>query len=294
MGWAEGLRPTLRWPTLRWLPAALILLAAPAAVAAPQRVVSMNLCTDQLAMLLAAPGQLVAISRLTRDPRMSPLAERAKALPLHHSSAEEIHLLRPDLVIAGQFTPGPVLEMLRRLGHRVEARPPANSIADIRTEITAMGQLLGREAQAAALLADFDRQLAELRDGRDRGRAALYYANGFTSGRETLAGDILAAAGYRNIADDFGITGTAALPVEQLVLAGPELLVTGATWPGHSRSEAILDHPALAHAVPRHVEVADRDWVCGTPVVLRAIRALQAPDAAQLTPPRPGPPRSAR
>jgi iron complex transport system substrate-binding protein len=36
----------------------LALFAAPAA-AAPARVVSMNLCTDQLAMLLAAPGQLV-------------------------------------------------------------------------------------------------------------------------------------------------------------------------------------------------------------------------------------------
>ena len=32
---------------------------------APARVVSMNLCTDQVAMMLAAPGQLVSISHVS-------------------------------------------------------------------------------------------------------------------------------------------------------------------------------------------------------------------------------------
>ena len=30
----------------------------------------MNLCTDQVAMLLAAPGQLISVSDLAQDPRM--------------------------------------------------------------------------------------------------------------------------------------------------------------------------------------------------------------------------------
>ena len=46
---------------------------APAPV--PARVVSINLCTDQLAMLLAAPGQLLSVSHLAREPQSSSMLE---------------------------------------------------------------------------------------------------------------------------------------------------------------------------------------------------------------------------
>ena len=51
--------------------AAVLAVALPAparADTAPARVASLNLCTDQLAMLIAAPGQLVSISWLARGP----------------------------------------------------------------------------------------------------------------------------------------------------------------------------------------------------------------------------------
>lgn len=263
----------------RWLTAALIAAAGPAiassAGAAPQRVVSMNLCTDQIAMLLAAPGQLISVSDLARDPRMSPMADRAQDYPINHGRAEEIYLMRPDLVIAGQYASGPTVAMLRRLGVRVEVLPPAEDIDAIRAEIIRIGGLLGREDKAAQVLARFDRGLTLAESNADRGRAALYYANGYTSGRDTLAGTILTAAGYRNVADDLGITDTRSLPLEMLVMARPDRLITGAKWPGQSRGEAILDHPALARIAPETAEVTDRDWVCGTPFVLRAIEALK-------------------
>lgn len=253
----------------------LMIAVAGPSVAAPQRVVSMNLCTDQIAMLLAAPGQLISVSDLARDPRMSAMADEARDYPINHGRAEEIYLLRPDLVIAGQFASGPTVAMLRRLGIRVEVLPPADSFDAIRDEIRRIGALLDRDRAAADLLARFDAGLAALRPAGDRGRAALYYANGFTSGRDTLAGAILEAAGYRNIATDYGIANTTALPLELLVMARPHRLITGARWPGQSRSEAILDHPALDRIAPHAAEITDRDWVCGTPFVLRAIEALQ-------------------
>lgn len=257
-----------------WLAAMLIAAGAPV-TAAPQRVVSMNLCTDQLAMLLAAEGQLISVSHLARDPRMSAMAETAVNYPVNHGRAEEIYLLRPDLVIAGEFESGPTLQMLRRLGIRVEVLPPAESIEAIRSGITRMGELLAREDAAADLLAGFDRELARVRSDHYRGKAALYYANGITSGRNTLAGTILDAAGYENIAGDYGVDSTTGLPLELVVMAQPDRLITGAKWPGQSRSEAILDHPALKKLAPDTAEVTDRDWVCGTPFILRAIEALQ-------------------
>lgn len=267
-------------PRSRAILAAAVLIAAALPVAArstgtaPQRVVSMNLCGDQLAMMLAAPGQLVSVSGLAQDPRLSPLADQAARFTPNTGRAEEIYLMQPDLVIAGPYG-GPAVAMLRRLGIRVETLPPAEDFAAIRDHITLMGDLLGQPDAARDLLTRFDADLAAARSTAPHGRAALYDANGVTSGPGTLAGAILDAAGYDNIAADYGIAGTAALPMELLVMARPDRLITGARWPGQSRAEAILDHPALAAVPAVRAQVTDRDWLCGTPFVTRAIRSLE-------------------
>ena len=41
------------------------------------RVVSVNVCTDQLVMLLADPDQILSLSDLSDDPRNSVMAEHA-------------------------------------------------------------------------------------------------------------------------------------------------------------------------------------------------------------------------
>ena len=69
---------------------------------APRRVVSINLCTDQLALAVAAPGQLVSVSELARDPALSAMASRAAAIPSNRGRAEEVLALRPDLVLASR------------------------------------------------------------------------------------------------------------------------------------------------------------------------------------------------
>ncbi len=47
---------------------------------APRRVVSFNVCADQLVIALADPGQIVALSPYARDPAISVVAEKARAL----------------------------------------------------------------------------------------------------------------------------------------------------------------------------------------------------------------------
>ncbi|MEL7344349.1 MAG: ABC transporter substrate-binding protein, partial [Pseudomonadota bacterium] len=109
-----------------------------------------------------------------------------------------------------------------------------------------------------------------------RPRAALYYANGYTLGDQTLAGQILLAAGFDNVASAAGYDGGGTLPLELLVTLLPEVVVEGQRYPGASRSEAILDHPALgALGDARQGDtISDSDWVCGTPFVLRAVNSL--------------------
>ncbi|WP_104492587.1 ABC transporter substrate-binding protein [Paracoccus denitrificans] len=267
---------------MRWLLAACLAggLAVCAKAEPPQRVLSMNLCTDQLAMLLAAPGQLISVSYLAQDPRASVMAEEAMTYDVNHGLAEEIFLLQPDLVLAGSFTTPATTALLRRLGKPVEVFAAENDFDDIRTNISRMGQLLGREAEARAMTERFDADLAALTApaGQSRPRAAMYTANGYSSGPDSLSGQIIEAAGFDNIGAEFGLGAGGIVPLEVLLLSDPDLVITGSPYPGASRAEEVLDHPALRMLKSRSSSevISDRDWVCGTPRILDAIRDLAA------------------
>ncbi|MGD9862632.1 MAG: ABC transporter substrate-binding protein, partial [Pseudodonghicola sp.] len=262
--------------------AALVLTGAAAraepAGPAPQRVVSVNLCTDQLALMLAAPGQLVSVSKLSHDADSSSMAAAARAYPTNGSGAEEVYLLHPDLVLAGTFTSAATVQMLRDLGVRVEQFAPATSLAEVPERIAQMGRALGREAEAAQMIARFRADLAELsRPPARRPRAALYYVNGYSVGDRTLAGDILRAGGFDNIATEAGVQFGGTLPLEQLILLAPEVIVEGKDYPGQARAEEVLRHPALRALSGTRVAgtLTDRDWICGTPMVLSAVEKMR-------------------
>jgi len=247
----------------------------------------MNLCTDQLALMLAAPGQLISVSWLAHDPAASPMAEAARALPANRGTAEDVVMLRPDLVLAGRFTTVATVALLERLGIPVVRFDPEDSFDDVAAGLRRMGAVLGREARAEALVAAFEAdraRLAEAVAGIVPERAAIWYAYGYTARRTSLAGDILTAAGLANIAEDLGLGGGGVLALESLILAAPDHLVLGRRWPGHSQAQALLDHAAL-RGLPAHARgtmLADRDWNCGTPFVLDAVMTLL--DARGLAP----------
>lgn len=255
--------------------ALLAALAPPVRAEPPARVVSMNLCTDQLALLLARPGQLVGVSRVAADPVASALWREAAAVPAVSADAEAISRLAPDLVLAGRWDPPATLALLRRLGLRVETFDIEVSFQDIRAHVTRMGALLGTPERAAALIAAMDSELAPPLPPGPRPRAALYYANGYTSGAGTLAHEILTAAGLSNIAAERGLAGLTRLPLEVLVMSAPDLLVTGQDYPSPALAQGILRHPAARALAAGRARVADNLWVCGTPLAAHAVTALR-------------------
>jgi len=248
--------------------------AADQVTAAPRRVVSMNLCTDQLAMLVAGKGQILSISDLSRDPRSSAMVDAAAAYPTHHGRAEEIYLMQPDLVIAGSFTARASVDMLRRLGIPVAVFDPADSLTDVADRLQQMGEVLHRQDRAETLIAQFEARLAAFQtEIASHPRAAIYHANGYTAGDKTLASQILTTAGLANIAGEVGFSDAGFLPLEVLAMAQPDTVITSRPYPGGSRSEEIMEHPVIETLRRARPEAAmtDRDWVCGTPYVLRAI-----------------------
>lgn len=256
----------------------------------------MNLCTDQLAMLVAGKGQLYSVSALASDPRSSAMVKQAGRYATNHGLAEEIYLMQPDLVLAGKFSARATVDMLKRLGIPVAIFNAAYSLKDVQARLTQMGEVLGQQDRAAALIADFDHRLTvfqqdadqqngDQQDPADRPRVALYYANGYTSGDKTLAGQILQVAGLTNIAAESGFASGGLMPLEVLAMANPDTVITSKPFPAASRADEIKDHPVISALRGPHARTSltDHDWVCGTPFVLRAIddmvqlrRAMQA------------------
>lgn len=279
--------------TPRWSIAVFLVAGAFAASAAepPRRVVSMNLCTDQMALLLAAPGQVVSVSKLARDPAMSNMAEEAAVLPVNWGRAEEILALEPDLVVAGTYTTRATVDLLRRLGFRVETFAPETSFADMRAHVTRMGALLGREARAAEVIAALDADLAAIAAARpaeaERPLAVAYYAGGRTAGTGTLVDEAMRTAGLRNLAVERGIAGSGVLPLETLVAARPDVVIGSIPdRRGPALAHQNYRHPALAAATAPAggmVAIDDRLTICGGPFTLDAVRDL----AARARTPRP-------
>lgn len=248
----------------------------------PERVVSINLCTDQLAMMLAAPGQLVSVSHLATEVQSSSMVDEARAYPMNRGQVEQVFLMRPDLVLAGTYTQISTVELLRGLGVEVVQVPPATSLEEAVEQIRIVGRALGQETKATAMADRFAADITAARFQGDRRTAAFYYPNGYTTGAGTLANEVLELTGFTNIGADAGVTGGGILPLERLVMAAPDLVVTSERYPGASRSEEILVHPALKSVQARAgAEMqSDADWVCGTPHLMRAIARMQNARAA--------------
>jgi len=241
------------------------------------RVASMNLCTDQLLMLIADPDQIVSVSILARDPALSPLHALAEGLPVNHARAEEIFVTHPDVVLADVWSNAGVVAMLRRLGLDVEQLDPGSSLDSIRARITAVGRITGHPERAAQLLAAFDARLAAIARPAPGLRAAVYGSGGFGYGPATLEGQILALAGFENVVSGPGLDYGGPVPLERLIMLQPDLVIAGSDGMGRgtSRAQMALSHPAL-RALPFVKDMRDARWSCGAPALLGAVEDLAA------------------
>lgn len=259
---------------------AFALAAAPLAAQAqevPRRVVSLNLCTDHLALLLAEPGQVASVSYLAADPVSSSVTDLVGDIPLNHGLAEEVALMAPDLVVAGQYGAQQTVRMLESLGYRVAKFAPESNFDDIRSNLREMARLLGQEARAEALIAEMDARLVEIATLPPSGKvAALYYSGGFTEGTSSLGHAILTAAGIDNLAAKLGMNYGGTMAIETILLHQPDIILRGQSFAGYSRAEAMLNHPALlAYIAESGVTMTtSAAWVCGTPQIVDEVARL--------------------
>ena len=249
----------------------------------PKRVVSMNLCTDQLLLLIAKRSRIASVSYLARDPLFSHLANRARGIPSNHGLAEEILPLKPDLVLVGSHTIRPTTVLLRKLGIKVLVLKLAEGFEDIRRNMRLVGNALGETAKVDLMVGQFDTALTTIVQSQGLPTAIILRPRSMTMGLGSLSDAILRSAGLRNLSAEMGVGKSGWLSLEQIITAQPDLFVLAEFSPGHpSLAHLILRHPAL------RIDQADRNgnnpirvalpthlWNCGGPQVLKAIDILK-------------------
>lgn len=247
----------------------------------PQRVVSINLCADELLLTLADREQISSVTWLVNDPTMSWLGSRARGIPVNHGLAEEVILHDPDLVLAGRFSTRATVDTLRKLGFNVlELIHPAD-FAQIKAQISQLGDILGQSARANQIISDLEARLAglSLPGAGDRPTAVFYQANGITTGAGSLADDLLRLAGLTNLAARRGLANYDRYPLEALIFDRPDILVMDSEeGAAPALANELLRHPLLEKVFSdsRRVTVPGQSWACGTPNVIEAIEILHA------------------
>ena len=280
--WLDGVLCAAKKVVVQCSPSYLVLigvLLSCTAQAKPQKVVSINLCTDQLLLLLADKPVIQSLSYLASRDDISALAHEAVGIRKNHGLAEEIMLMQPDLILAGTFTSRPTVFLLKRLGFNVIEVPVVRSFADIRHNIAMIAKALHEEQRGEQLIQAFDTRLAlALATQVPQPPVAVFYReNSYTTGGNTLAHTILEAAGFRNLAAEMGISGSGHLPLEALITQHPDIIISGRKRSPHgSVATAAFQHPAFQAFKTQTTMVTTSDplWICGTPLVLDAVENL--------------------
>ena len=200
------------------LAAALAVLACVCEVRAqpaPARIVSLDLCTDQLLVELVDRSRIAAVTHLLGDVSVSAIPEKARGLRITHGGAEDVLRYDPDLVLAGPYGVSATVSLLRRLGRNVVVVPQPPDLDGVRASVRVVAAAIGEQPKGEALIAEFDRRLSRLAPpAGPPPTAVIYQIGGTVSGPGSLANAALAAAGFRNMSADYRLTRGGQVPLE--------------------------------------------------------------------------------
>ncbi len=252
----------------------------------PRKVVSLNLCTDILALSLADPAQMLSVSHVAADPVSSPVAQQAEKYHLNHSGLEEILALKPDLVLASVYTAPDKLAALEQAGIAVERFGYAQDFADIRHQIAQMGKVLGRKPQADAQIAEIDQTLAASQHGAAPVTALLYEPNGYTSGTGTLADETMRHVGIINLGAKDKKLGGGRVSLEDLIRLQPDMVIEPEFYAKPALAYQNYHHPVMEALTKEQgrgqagrgmhkISVPGRYWSCGSVYTLEAVKILR-------------------
>jgi len=241
-------------------------------------VASINLCADQLVLLLADHEQILSLTNLSHETAGSYYYEQARQYPSNKGGSEKILRLSPDVVIAGQYTSVYSVKLLSQIGLNVKKIPIAGDFDTLFSNINNVAEWLDQRERGEAIVADLKRRIAAIGPAPTiKPVAAVFDPNGYTTGIETLRGRLMELAGFENAATSAGIERYGQLTLEQIIHMSPDALIDSPYSPGtYSRAQMTSRHPALMKSGidPHIISIPSRMTVCAGPWTIDVLEQL--------------------
>jgi len=243
-------------------------ISASALAAALPRIASMNVCTDQLLLPLADPEQILGLSPFSRDAWQSWAADDARKYPRLSGGAEDVLVLKPDVVVASLFDKRSTRELLKAHGLRVTEFSVPRNADEVKAQIRKMGEIAGHSDRATAEIVRIDGAVARARNVvLEKPYSVLPLSRrGWVFGKDSLISSLLSEVGLFNAAADLELGTGGFASLETIVKTRPDLLVVSEAGDrAEDDGRAFLLHPALERFYPleKRIVLPERLTVCG-------------------------------
>jgi iron complex transport system substrate-binding protein len=250
---------------------------APAFATGP-RIVSMNVCTDQVLLTLADPEQILGLSRFSRD---AWVAGDVRRYPTLSGGAEDVLVLKPDVVVASLFDKRSTRELLKANGLRLAELAVPRNLNEVKDQIRELGDIAGHPDRAAQQIARLEAALARARQAvaGKRYRVLPLSRRGWVAGSDSFVGSLLAETGLFNTAAEFGFAFGGFASLEAIVSQKPDLLLVSQAGDfARDDGQAFLLHPALERFYPpeKRIVIPERLTECGGVMLAEALDVLVA------------------
>lgn len=240
----------------------------------PMRIVSLDYCADQYVLRFVDPERILAVSP-EAGASYSYMRAAAEGLPQVRPTAEDVLVLRPDLIVRSYGGGPQAAAFFERAGIEVLDVGWAGDIEAVMANVERMASALGAAEAGRAVSADMRARLDALEAGAS-GESVLYMTpGGATTGPGSLVHDMLELAGLQNFVAE---PGWHALPLERLAYEQPAHVAAARFHsPGQGPGRWSPARHPLARAQLERDDAIDLDgaWTaCGGWFLIEAVEAL--------------------
>jgi iron complex transport system substrate-binding protein len=218
--------------------------------APPRRIASVILAGDEMLANLVPAQRVVGVTFLVDKAGISNVVGHyPEAIPRLRAEIEAILALRPDLVLVSTHSDALGVRLLLGAGVAVARFAAFDSFAEVAGNLHILGEILGEEERARAVVEDMERRLSAVRiqvAALPRPRVLYYSLSGSTGGPGTLTDEMIQLAGGYNVIRDTGIIGYRRITPELAISLQPDFVVLN-DWSGAggtSVAELLRNDPA--------------------------------------------------
>jgi iron complex transport system substrate-binding protein len=232
------------------------------------RVASLNMCADEYLLMLAKPGEVASVSRLSRDPADSSLWRIGQRYPGNRGDLESALKTRPNLLITMGGGGRSTLLIAKRMGLRTLDLPFPATIDDVAANMDRVAAALGDPSRAGP----WKLHLARLRSITGAVRDAIFLGGGGNSvGVQTVEAEWMRLSGLQQRQLPGGRAS-----LELLATRPPQILLRSAYRRSErSLGQTWLDHPLARPKASKTIMVDGRPWTCAGPLMLGEVERLR-------------------